>query len=38
MSEIKRVLRPGGTAIIFETMGTGYETPHPPAFLWTLQL
>lgn len=33
MSEIKRVLRPGGTAIIFETMGTGYETPHPPAFL-----
>ncbi|MFF2889771.1 class I SAM-dependent methyltransferase [Paenibacillus sp. NPDC057967] len=33
MSEIERVLRPGGTAIIFETMGTGYETPQPPEFL-----
>lgn len=33
MEEMKRVLRPGGTAIIFETMGTGYETPHPPVFL-----
>ncbi|WP_028608495.1 class I SAM-dependent methyltransferase [Paenibacillus harenae] len=33
IGEIKRVLRPGGTVIIFETMGTGYETPHPPAFL-----
>ncbi|PCN45255.1 SAM-dependent methyltransferase [Brevibacillus laterosporus] len=33
MEEIKRVLRPGGTAIIVETMGTGYENPHPPAFL-----
>jgi len=31
--EIKRVLRPGGTAILFETMGTGYETPSPPDFL-----
>lgn len=33
MSEIGRVLRPGGMAIIFETLGTGYETPHPPEFL-----
>ncbi|GIO01588.1 class I SAM-dependent methyltransferase [Brevibacillus laterosporus] len=33
MEEMKRVLRPGGTAIILETMGTGYETPHPPVFL-----
>ncbi|CAM4368246.1 ubiquinone/menaquinone biosynthesis C-methylase UbiE [Paenibacillus endophyticus] len=33
MSEIKRVLRPGGTAILFETMGTGFETPNPPRFL-----
>jgi SAM-dependent methyltransferase len=31
--EIKRVLRPDGTAIIFETMGTGFETPNPPDFL-----
>ncbi|MED1785796.1 class I SAM-dependent methyltransferase [Brevibacillus fortis] len=31
--EMKRVLRPGGTIIIMETMGTGYETPHPPEFL-----
>ncbi|MCF2938092.1 methyltransferase type 11 [Paenibacillus alkaliterrae] len=28
-----RVLRPGGMIIIFETMGTGYETPNPPEFL-----
>jgi ubiquinone/menaquinone biosynthesis C-methylase UbiE len=33
MAEIKRVLRPDGTVIIFETMGTGYETPNPPSFL-----
>ncbi|MCR8644606.1 class I SAM-dependent methyltransferase [Paenibacillus sp. N1-5-1-14] len=33
MLEMKRVLRPGGTIIIFETMGTGYETPNPPDFL-----
>ncbi len=25
-----RVLRPGGTAVILETMTTGSETPHPP--------
>ncbi|MEO0560780.1 MAG: class I SAM-dependent methyltransferase [Chloroflexota bacterium] len=28
--EMARVLRPGGTAIILETMGTGSETPAPP--------
>jgi ubiquinone/menaquinone biosynthesis C-methylase UbiE len=33
MEEMKRVLRPEGTLIIFETMGTGYESPHPPDFL-----
>ncbi|WP_145025728.1 class I SAM-dependent methyltransferase [Paenibacillus sp. Y412MC10] len=33
MAELQRVLRPNGTIIIFETMGTGYETPHPPEFL-----
>lgn len=33
IAEMKRVLRPGGTAIIFETMGTGHETPAPPGFL-----
>jgi ubiquinone/menaquinone biosynthesis C-methylase UbiE len=30
LAEMKRVLRPGGTAIILETLGTGHETPHPP--------
>lgn len=33
MGEIRRVLRPGGTAILFETLGTGVETPSPPPFL-----
>ncbi|WP_127579031.1 class I SAM-dependent methyltransferase [Paenibacillus koleovorans] len=33
MAELERVLRPGGTIIILETMGTGTETPNPPAFL-----
>ena len=27
---MKRVLRPGGTAIILESLGTGRETPQPP--------
>ena len=31
LAEIKRVLRPDGTIIIIETMGTGFETPRPPA-------
>ena len=29
--EMRRVLRPGGTAIILETLGTGWERPHPPS-------
>jgi ubiquinone/menaquinone biosynthesis C-methylase UbiE len=33
IEEIKRVLRPGGTVIIFETLGTGHETPSAPDFL-----
>ncbi|GED59552.1 class I SAM-dependent methyltransferase [Brevibacillus formosus] len=33
IQEMKRVLRPGGMIVIMETMGTGYETPHPPEFL-----
>ncbi len=31
LNEMERVLRPGGTAVILETMGTGSETPNPPA-------
>ena len=30
ISEMKRLLRPGGTIIMLETMGTGRETPFPP--------
>jgi ubiquinone/menaquinone biosynthesis C-methylase UbiE len=33
IGEMKRVLRPGGTIILFETLGTGTETPNPPDFL-----
>lgn len=33
ISEMKRVLRPGGTIVILETLGTGFETPYPPDFL-----
>jgi ubiquinone/menaquinone biosynthesis C-methylase UbiE len=33
MDEMKRVLRPGGTILIFETLGTGTETPAAPDFL-----
>ncbi len=33
LKEMKRALRPGGTIIILETQGTGFETPHPPDFL-----
>jgi ubiquinone/menaquinone biosynthesis C-methylase UbiE len=29
--EMLRVLRPGGTAVAIETLGTGYETPTPPS-------
>jgi ubiquinone/menaquinone biosynthesis C-methylase UbiE len=30
VTEMKRVLRPGGTAVILETLGTGRENPQPP--------
>lgn len=30
LAEMKRVLRPGGTAIIIETLGTGIEAPQAP--------
>ena len=30
VDEMQRVLRPGGTAVIIETMTTGIETPAPP--------
>ncbi|WP_206425338.1 class I SAM-dependent methyltransferase [Staphylospora marina] len=33
LREIERVLKPGGTVIIFETMGTGTDKPQPPSFL-----
>jgi len=33
MSEIKRVLRPGGAAVIIENFGTGSEIPCPPSYL-----
>jgi len=31
VGEMQRVLRPGGTAIILETLGTGFELPRPPS-------
>ena len=31
LAEMKRVLRPGGSAMILETLGTGFETPTPPS-------
>lgn len=33
LAELKRVLRPGGTLIILETLGTGEASPNPPADL-----
>jgi ubiquinone/menaquinone biosynthesis C-methylase UbiE len=31
LAEMRRILNPGGTAIILETLGTGSESPHPPS-------
>lgn len=33
LKEIERILRPGGTVIILETLGTGSEKPNPPEHL-----
>ncbi len=33
LDEINRILRPGGTIILLETLGTGSETPTPPEHL-----
>ena len=30
LADMERMLRPGGTAVILETLGTGHETPRPP--------
>lgn len=30
LQEMQRILKPGGTIIIFETMGTGVQSPAPP--------
>ncbi len=31
ISEMKRLLKPGGTLILLETLGTGYTAPTPPS-------
>ena len=33
LSETARILRPGGTLILIESLGTGYESPHRPEVL-----
>jgi len=33
MVEIRRLLKPGGTAIFFENFGTGFDSPNPPEHL-----
>lgn len=30
LSRIAQILRPGGTILLIESLGTGYEQPHPP--------
>lgn len=30
LAEMRRIVRPGGTVVMLETMGTGSETPQPP--------
>lgn len=30
LAEMARLLRPGGTMVLLETLGTGFETPHAP--------
>jgi ubiquinone/menaquinone biosynthesis C-methylase UbiE len=30
LDEMRRALRPGGTLVVVETLGTGFETPRPP--------
>jgi ubiquinone/menaquinone biosynthesis C-methylase UbiE len=43
LGEMRRVLRLGGTAVVIETLGTGFETPRPPSpvlgeyYLWLEQ-
>jgi ubiquinone/menaquinone biosynthesis C-methylase UbiE len=31
LSEARRILRPGGTLVLIETLGTGSKQPHPPS-------
>ena len=33
LSEVNRILRPDGTLILIESLGTGFETPHTPEVL-----
>jgi ubiquinone/menaquinone biosynthesis C-methylase UbiE len=33
MRELRHLLSPGGTILLIETLGTGFETPHPPQHL-----
>jgi ubiquinone/menaquinone biosynthesis C-methylase UbiE len=33
LAEMRRVLRPGGTIILLESLGTGYQSPRPPRLL-----